>query len=71
LKWTNKSISEGKRAVFLEAYGTSKATLYSGLYLAYHPPMPQTGIPAQILKRSPSLLAMAVSSEEAIWIEDP
>jgi len=36
-----------------------------------NPSMPQTRIPSQILKGSPSLYAVAVSGQEAVWIGDP
>jgi hypothetical protein len=63
------SFSRAKKLFFLEANGKSKATLYSGLHLAYQSSMPQTRIPPQILKGSASLFAVAVSSQEAVWFD--
>jgi hypothetical protein len=54
------SFSRAKRLFFLEANGKSKATFYSGLHLGYHPSLPQTRIPPQILKGSARLFAVAV-----------
>jgi len=69
LKWAYNEFFKGKKAVFLEANGKSKATLYSGLHLAYHSSLPQARIPSQILKGSASLFAVALSSQEAVWFD--
>jgi len=41
-----------KGPFFSEPYGESKETFYSGLHLAHHASMPQTGIFAQVLEGS-------------------
>jgi hypothetical protein len=69
MKWAYNGFVEGQKAVFSEAHGKSKATLYSGLHLAYHSSMPQARIPHQILKGSAQLFAVAVSSQEAVWFD--
>jgi hypothetical protein len=61
------NIWTAKRLFSPEANGKSKATLYSGLHLAYYSSMPQTRIPHQILKGSAPLFAVALSNPEAVW----